>query len=91
MARVINRGWQEPDPNEPWTIHLVPKLDADDGSESSEQSDDTSDAEHEHEPEHEPENASRMRLATQQDLDRIYGSGNLLIGSPVQPEPSDES
>jgi hypothetical protein len=84
---VISRGWKDLDENA-WTIHLVPKLDADDGSDSSEQSDDTSDAEHE--PEHESENRSRMRLATQQDLDRIYGSDNLLIGSQVKPEPGDE-
>jgi hypothetical protein len=25
MARVINRGWKEPDPNAPWTIRLVSK------------------------------------------------------------------
>jgi hypothetical protein len=32
---------------------------------------------------------SNMRLATQEDLDRIYGSGNLLIGFPVvPPQPS---
>jgi hypothetical protein len=29
----------------------------------------------------------RMRLATQEDLGRIYGSANLLIGRPVKPEP----
>jgi len=33
MARVINRGWKEPDPNAPWTIHLV--LKSDDGEADS--------------------------------------------------------
>jgi len=33
----------------------------------------------------------RIRLATQEDLDRIYGSANLLIGRPMKPKPSDES
>jgi hypothetical protein len=27
-----------------------------------------------------------VRLATQEDLDRIYGLANLLVGRPVKPE-----
>ena len=33
---------------------------------------------------------SKTVLATQEDLDRIYGSEQLLIGSPVRPKPSTE-
>ena len=31
--------------------------------------------------------SSNIRLATQADLARIYGTGGLLIGRPVRPEP----
>lgn len=59
-----------------------------DRDESVEQTDDTSGDEAD--AEHEPKHGLRVRLATQEDLDRIYGSGNLLIGRPVKPEPLDE-
>jgi hypothetical protein len=28
MARAKLRGWREPNPNEPWTIHLRPRSEA---------------------------------------------------------------
>jgi hypothetical protein len=42
MAKINNLGWKEPDPNEPWTIHLSPKPDDDevDGDEKHDQTDD---------------------------------------------------
>ena len=33
----------------------------------------------------------KMRSATQEDLKELYGSGNLLIGSPVTRKPSAQS
>ena len=34
---------------------------------------------------------SQMRLATEEDLQRIYGSEQLLIGFPVRPPANDDA